>query len=283
MEGHTFVETWTTLRIGLVLKIFLHFNHLVYYRTVHFHFKTQATLFHYACAIVNQELLCLKLPSPCLPVVFTRSSGISHSPSTMSKRVPWISPCEWYFKAYLPFAPHLPVAILNDGLFLNRPRLMMSNPEIPSNTVFVLSYSRATSFHSCLPCFTLTGTACLPPRRQWDWWGLTNAALGESQCHETTHRRTAKKKKKKKGKGAVTPRGRPSHSSTPQSPPLHPLLPHIYANSLCWERTQGDALLKIDGTISPHRFFKNAISHSRFKCWGSWGEPGVWQRLGTCL
>lgn len=74
------------------------------------------------------------------------------------------------------FTLHLPISVLNNWLFLNRPWLMMSNPKIPSNTVFVLSYSRATSFHSCLPCFTLTGTACLPPRHQRDWRGLTNAA-----------------------------------------------------------------------------------------------------------
>ncbi len=137
------------------------------------------------------------------------------------------------------FTLHLPISIPNDGLFLNRPWLMMSNPKIPSNTVFVLSYSRATSFHSCLPCFTLTGTACLPPQRQRDWRGLTNAPLSESQCQETMRwRRTAK------GKGAVTPCGRPSHSSTPHPPPpppnpptLLPLLSCIYANSLCWERT----------------------------------------------
>lgn len=132
------------------------------------------------------------------------------------------------------FTLHLPISILNDGLFLNGPWLMMSNPKIPSNTMFVLSYSRATSFHSCLPCFTLTGTACLLPRRQRDWRGLTSTPLSESQCQETTRwRRTAK------GKGAVTPCGRPSHSSTPPPPlTLLPPLSCIYANSLCWERTQ---------------------------------------------
>lgn len=191
-----------------------------------FYFKTQATLVHCDCAMVNQELLCLKLPSACLPMVymrvFTRSSGIS------TQRQQWARVSlhfAWAIRwSPSTFALHLPISVLNDRLFLNRPWLMMSNPKIPSNTVFAfffLSYSRATSFHSCLPCFTLTSTACLPPRCQRDWRGLTNVPLSESQCQETTRwRRTAK------GKGAVTPYGHPSHSSVPP-PPLAPSSPRL--------------------------------------------------------
>lgn len=66
---------------------------------------------------------------------------------------------------------------------------MMSNPKIPSQTVFVLSHSRATSFPRCLPSFTLTGTACLAAWRQWDWRGLTSTPLTESQCQEEQQKR----------------------------------------------------------------------------------------------
>lgn len=163
----------------------------------------------------------------------TSWSGISHWSSTMSR-------CPVAQRAIcssLPtFTLHLPISILNDGLFLSGPWLMMSNPKIPFNTVFVLSHSRATSFHSCLPCFTLTGTACLPPPEADGTDGGWRAApLTESQCQETVRwRRSAKKK----GKGRVLSRllAVLLSPATPTSPP-HPFS-DIYANSLYWERTQ---------------------------------------------
>lgn len=137
-----------------------------------FYFNTPATLSHYACAMLNQELLCLKI-TLCSP-----SSGLHESLCSFKWYLPLVVNNE---QALVPrlgeratrsslstFTLHLPISILNDGLFLNGPWLVMSNPKIPSNTVFLLSYSRATSFHSCLPCFTLTGTACLPPRHRRD-------------------------------------------------------------------------------------------------------------------
>lgn len=133
----------------------------------------------------------------------------------------------------------LSISTLNDGLFLNSPWLMMHNPKIPSNIVFVLSHSWATSFHSCLPSFTLTGSACLPPWCQQGWRRLTSVPLTESQCKEAMRwRRTAKK-------GRVLSRLVVVLSHLLPPPPSC-----VYANSLCWRRTVNDTLLKIDGTIS---------------------------------
>lgn len=162
----------------------------------------------------------------------TSWSGISRWSSTMSR----CPVAQRAIRSSLPtFTLHLPISILNDGLFLSGPWLMMSNPKIPFNTVFVLSHSRATSFHSCLPCFTLTGTACLPPPEADGTDGGWRAApLTESQCQETVRwRRTAKKKKEKKREGCCLA----SWLSFSVLPPPHPFS-DIYANSLYWERTQ---------------------------------------------
>lgn len=86
-------------KIATTLQYMLQNSHCV--------LKPRAPLYHNGCATVNQELLCLKLPSACLPVVymrvFTHWSGFSHLSSTMSKRAsPSFGPCERYIQAYLP-------------------------------------------------------------------------------------------------------------------------------------------------------------------------------------
>lgn len=204
----------------------------VYTTELSFYFKTWAPLFHSGCAMANQELLWLKSPSACLSMacmrLFTRWSGISHSSSTMSKCP--VAQCVRAMCSSLPtFTLHLPISILNDGLFLNGPWLMMSNPKIPSNTVFVLSHSRATSFHSCLPCFTLTGTACLPPWSQQDWRGLTSSA---AHWITMSRKRCAEEEQQKKKREGCCHALWLSFSLPPT------LLSCSYANSLCWETTQ---------------------------------------------
>lgn len=130
--------------------------------------------------------------------LFKYWSGISHYSSTT---------CKCSCACGLPtFTLHLPVSTLNDSLFPNSSWFMMSNPKIPSKTLFVLSHSRATSFPRCLPSFTLTGTACLPPWRQM---GLTGA--DEHAAHWIAMSRSDALEEQQKGEGAVTTCGRPSH------------------------------------------------------------------------
>ena len=95
--------------------------------------ESPGKLFHYACSTANQKFLWVKLPCACLPEVYTRACtlrcGVSLSLSIKSERVVLVSPSA--------FTLHLPISILNDGLFLSSLWLMMSNPKILSNTVFV--------------------------------------------------------------------------------------------------------------------------------------------------
>lgn len=118
--------------------------------------SSPAVFSQFRCALLNPEPLCLKSPSACLSMAYTRLfkywSGISHYSSTACK-------C-----SLPPFTLRRPVSALNDSLFPNSSWFMMSNPKIPSKTLFLLSCSRATSFRRCLPSFTLTGTrrVCLP-------------------------------------------------------------------------------------------------------------------------
>lgn len=150
--------------------------------------------------------------------LFKYWSGISHYPPTT---------CECSRARSLPtFTLHLPVSTLNDTLFPNSSWFLMSNPKIPSKTLFVLSHSRATSFPRCLPSFTLTGTACLPPGRQWEWRGLTSTPLIESQCQEATRWKNSKKERVLSRLVAVL------FTSSP------PQLSCVYANSPCCKRTQ---------------------------------------------
>lgn len=179
------------------------------------------------CALLNQELLCLKSPSACCSMAYTRLfkywSGISHCSSTT---------CKCSCACSLPtFTLHLPVSTLNDSLFPNRSWFMMSNPKILSKTLLVLSHSRATSFPRCLPSFTLTGTASLPPRHQWDWRGLTSTPLTESQCQEAPRWKNSKKERVLSRLVAVLLTSSPFPLSC------------IYANSLCCN-TANDTLLK---------------------------------------
>lgn len=119
---------------------------------------------------------------------------------------------------------------------------MVSNPKIPSKTLFVLSHSQATSFPRCLPSFTLTGTACLPPRCQWDWRGLTSTPLAESQRQGETRWKNSQKKRVLSRLVAVLLTSSPSP------------LPWIYSNTLYYKRTQRMKLVKkkknLSGTIS---------------------------------
>lgn len=150
--------------------------------------------------------------------LFKYWSGISHYSSTT---------CKCSCACGLPtFTLHLPVSTLNDSLFPNSSWFMMSNPKIPSKTLFVLSHSWATSFPRCLPSFTLTGTACLPPWCQWDWRGLTSTLLTESQCQEATRWKNSKKERVLSQLVAVLLTCSPSPLSC------------IYANSPCCNRTQ---------------------------------------------
>lgn len=181
--------------------------------------EAPAVFSQHRCALLNQELLRLKSPSACRSMAYTRLfkywSGISHYSST---------PCKCSCACSLPtFTLHLPVSTPNDSLFPNSSWLMMSNPKILSQTLFVLSHSRATSVLCCLPSFALTGTACLPPWRRWDWRGLTSTPLTESQCQEA---RTAKKERVLSRLVAILLTSFPS--------PLY----CIYANSLRCKRTQ---------------------------------------------
>lgn len=98
-------------------------------------------------------------------------------------------------------------------------------------TLLVLSHRRATSFPRCLPSFTLTGTASLPPWRQWDWRGLTSTPLTESQCQEATRWKNSKKERLLSRLVTVLLTSSPSPLSC------------IYANGLCCN-TANDMLLK---------------------------------------
>lgn len=199
----------------------------LYTKELPFYFKTQATLSHHGCAMVNQEPLYLKVPSACLPVaymrVFSRWSDISHSSSTMSNRTSPSSVRVWAIRSSLStLTLHLRTSIPNDGLFLNRPWLLMSNPKIPSNTVFVLSYSRATSFHSCLPCFTLTGTACLLPDANGTDGGWRTR---RSVNHNVKKNDALEKNSKREGCcHALWPSFSLSHTSASSNPPPLPFL-----------------------------------------------------------
>lgn len=202
----------------------------------HFILNPWLLFFHCGYAMVNQELLSLKPPSACLSMACMRLlmkwSGISRESSTSSKCP--VARCLWAICSSLPtFTLHLLISILNDELFLNGPWLMMSNPKIPSNAVFVLSHSRATSFHSCLPCFTLTGTACPPPWSQLDWQGADEQRRSLSHNVKKTMcwRRTAKMGRVLSRLVAVPNPLPTTNTTTPLS--------CSYANSLCWEKTQG--------------------------------------------
>lgn len=117
--------------------------------------------------------------------------------------------------------------------------------KIRSNSVFILSYSPATSFHSCLPGFTLTGTVCLPRPTPA---GLTGADEHVAHWITMSGNGALKKKRergeKKEGLGAavvVLPweRGTVMVRSCPSLPSIpHPLqtpylqLSCLYANAL---------------------------------------------------
>lgn len=218
------------------------------------------------CALLNQELLCLKSPSACRSMAYTRLfkywSGISHHPSTT---------CECSRARRLPtFTLHLPVSALNDSLFPNSSWFLMSNPKIPSKTLFVLSPSRATSFPRCLPGFTLTGTACLPPGRQWEWRGLTNTPLTESQCQEATRWKNSKKERVLSRLVAVLLTSSPSP------------LPCVYANSLLQENTANDTLLKKKKKNQWHNhslFFSQTLSLTPVVTRSSVADKDWWLNL----
>lgn len=231
----------------------------------------RSNLFHSSWA--KQELLCLKSPTACLSMACMRLStswsGISHWSSTMSR----CPVAQRVIRASLPtFTLHLPISILNDGLFLSGPWLMMSNPKIPFNTVFVLSHSRATSFHSCLPCFTLTGTACLPPPEADGTDGGWRAApLAESQCQETVRwRRTAKKKKGREGCCLASWL---SFSVLPPPPAPFPTFMLIVSTEK--EHRQWHAIKRKKNRWHLSVPHTNTIAHTHY-----WEEPGVGRKMG---
>lgn len=217
------------------------------------YFKTQATLVHCDCAMVNQELLCLKLPSACLPMVymrvFTRSSGIS------TQRQQWARVSlhfAWAIRwSPSTFALHLPISVLNDRLFLNRPWLMMSNPKIPSNTVFAFSFfklqpSNKLSQLSPLLHFNKYCMSASPMPT-----GLTGADERAAQWITMSRNDALKKNSEREGCRHALWSSFSLFCTSASPRPLLPAPSCVYANSLCWKRTTGnDTPLTINGTIS---------------------------------
>lgn len=147
--------------------------------------SSPAVFSQFRCALLNPEPLCLKSPSASLSMAYTRLfkywSGISHYSSTACK-------C-----SLPPFTLRRPVSALNDSLFPNSSWFMMSNPKIPSKTLFLLSCSRATSFRRCLPSFTLTGTrrVCLPD---------ANGTDGGWRARRSLNHNVKKRRQKRRGR-----------------------------------------------------------------------------------